>query len=379
MAYDITDETLLFLALADEDHEDDELRRRCIGSIGILVFVGMEQSCYECSEQRQSRRTYLIRSDLLPDPHLNTPWQALYSAQNNHAFITTMGVDVPTFHYILSYAVGALGLVLHWLNSTMRDVSLMQIFALVLATVSRYLHFSLTILLHALKSIPEAYIQWPSGDDFQVLNELVIARHPLLMGGFGTLDRLNLPVQTSQDQEIENATYNGWLHNHFVSSVIAFSADGSIIQCRLNAPGSWHDSRTDQIAGRIKAPLKAGQCLPNDPAERQKLLSFDQQLLSFHQTAEWGMHALQGSFERLRIPLNIHFSEQHCDLLEVCVRLNNVHVGKVGISQIRSVYMPIWQEGKQDRMVWAEFESMVFSDQHHNDRVAQFHLSSRNF
>ncbi|KAG2070728.1 hypothetical protein BDR04DRAFT_1231608 [Suillus decipiens] len=99
MAYDITDETLLSLALADEDHEDDELRRKHIGSISILVFVGTEQSRYECSERWQSRRTYLIRSDLLPDPCLNMPWQALYSAQNNRAFITTMGVDVPTFHY----------------------------------------------------------------------------------------------------------------------------------------------------------------------------------------------------------------------------------------------------------------------------------------
>ncbi|KAG1748001.1 uncharacterized protein EDB91DRAFT_1005713, partial [Suillus paluster] len=71
------------------------------------------------------------------------------------------------------------GLVLHWLNSTMRE-----------------------------------------------LNYLITARHPLLNGAFGTLDGLNLPVQTLSDQEIENATYNGWLHDHFVSSVIAFAADG---------------------------------------------------------------------------------------------------------------------------------------------------------
>ena len=33
---------------------------------------------------------------------------------------------------------------------------------------------------------------------------------------FGTADGLDLPVQTSQDQEIKNVTYNGWLHEHFV-------------------------------------------------------------------------------------------------------------------------------------------------------------------
>jgi hypothetical protein len=88
---------------------------------------------------------------------------------------------------------------------------------------------------------------------------------------------------------------------------------------------------TDQIAGHIKATLKSGQCVPNDPAERQKLLLFDWQLLSFCQMAEWGMHALQGSFGHLCIPLNINFSEQCCDLLELCVWLNNVHVQMVGI------------------------------------------------
>jgi hypothetical protein len=38
---------------------------------------------------------------------------------------------------------------------------------------------------------------------------------------------------------------------------------------------------TDQIAGRIRAPLKQGQCLPADLVERNCIASFDRQLLSF--------------------------------------------------------------------------------------------------
>lgn len=56
---------------------------------------------------------------------------------------------------------------------------------------------------------------------------------------------------------------------------------------------------TDQIAGRIRAPLKQGQRLPADLAERNRIASFDRQLLSFRQAAEWGMRSLQGSFGRL--------------------------------------------------------------------------------
>lgn len=155
----------------------------------------------------------------------------------------------------------------------------------------------------------EARIHWPVDDDFQEYNDLVLARHPLLVGAFGTIDGLNLPAQTSQDQEIENATFNGWLQDHFISSIFAFGAEGVIIACNLNAPGSWHDScvacpiyeklhlrtperyylvtdtafprGTDQIAGRIKAPMKDGARLPVDHAEHENVMWHDRQLLSF--------------------------------------------------------------------------------------------------
>ena len=123
-------------------------------------------------------------------------------------------------------AVGALGLALHFLTSTMTEISLMQIFALISSTVSRFINFSLAILLKTLRKMPDARIQWLQGDEFQESNDFILVCHPLLNGAFGSMDGLNLPVQTSADQEMENATFNGWLHEHFVSSVFAFSATG---------------------------------------------------------------------------------------------------------------------------------------------------------
>ena len=167
-----------------------------------------------------------------------------------------MGFDVKTFHKILDHgfrdlwntlaiprretnidsrprlgrrsldAEGALGLILHWLSSTMLDISLMQIFTLIPTTVSRYIAFSSSNLLFTLHRMHEARIQWLVGDEFQENNSLIMDRHPLLDGAFGSMDGLNLAVQTSPDQEIENATFNGWLHDHFVSSVFAFSMKG---------------------------------------------------------------------------------------------------------------------------------------------------------
>ena len=170
-----------------------------------------------------------------------------------------MGFDVATFHAILNAgfdaawimtpipradnrgtgntrpgarsldAAGALGLLLHYLNSTMREISLQQIFALIPTTVSRYITFGLKIILDILRRMPDAAIQWPEHhDDFSAYNGMIVARHPRLTGAFGSVDGLNLACQTADDEEIENATYNGWLCEHFVSSVLVFSPKGKL-------------------------------------------------------------------------------------------------------------------------------------------------------
>ena len=56
---------------------------------------------------------------------------------------------------------GALGLVLHYLNSTMLESTLQQVFGLIPATVSRYVTFGLDILLKTLCQMHDAAIQWP--------------------------------------------------------------------------------------------------------------------------------------------------------------------------------------------------------------------------
>lgn len=130
--------------------------------------------------RQQANCLYLTRPGLLPNPHRDTPWQIMFANCQDRAFITTMGFDVVTFEIILHDgfcdkwnlnpiprqdtqtlgkprlgaqsldAAGALGLTLHYLNLTMRQVSLHQILALIPSTVSRYINFSLDILLETL-------------------------------------------------------------------------------------------------------------------------------------------------------------------------------------------------------------------------------------
>ena len=254
---DDEDEFVLLLQLMLAEQQGDEFEDELLACVGLVCY-GLEEARQLSVSRRSLQRLYLTRADLLPDPRTDTPWQALYHSQSDRGFITTMGFDVMTFHDILRHgferlwnetpiprrdilssstprvnrrslnACGALGLILHYLNSTMLEVGLAQVFALVPATVSRYVTFKFTlrILLFTLRRMKEARTHWPVDDEFQEYNDLVLARHPLLVGAFGTMDGLNLPVQTSQDQEIENATFNGWLQDHFISSVFAFGAEG---------------------------------------------------------------------------------------------------------------------------------------------------------
>ena len=43
----------------------------------------------------------------------------------------------------------------------------------------------------------------------------------------------------------------------------------------------------------------------------------------------------------------------------------------VGISQIRSVYQPVWME--EDDAMWFNFENMVFREIRAQDRVGRYH------
>ncbi|KAJ7620757.1 hypothetical protein DFH06DRAFT_1143861 [Mycena polygramma] len=258
---------LQMLQMEEEDNDED---REMAGTAAAVLLLGAEEARRLRPERRTQSRLYLCRPQLLPNPRFDTPWQALHASKSNRAYITTMGFDVDTFDDIIQAgfgnawyttpipqddvratgnprpgarsldAAGALGLVLHYLNSTMREISLQQIFALIPTTVSRYITFGLQILLQVLRRIPDAAIVWPgSVEDFQSCTDLIVERHPRLTGAFASLDGLNLGVQTSEDEEMENATYNGWLCEHFISSVLAFSPRGP------STRSFAHEHRTD--------------------------------------------------------------------------------------------------------------------------------------
>ena len=83
------------------------------------------------------------------------------------------------------------------------------------------------------------------------------------------------------------------------------------------------------------------------------------------------MCQLQGSFGRLRVPLDINDDKGRADLLEISVRMNNVWVHCVGIGQVRNVYEDIWWKSEAAGL-WESFERMLVRDIRRGDRVARF-------
>lgn len=187
--------------IIEQDEDDEKLRQ---AALAVLLVIGAEEARNDRQARRHRTRYYLCQPELMPNPRVDSPWQKLYLSRNDRAYITTMGVDVETFNFLLAEgfadrwystpiprddtdtagaprpgarsldAAGGLGLYLHWLCSTIRETSLQQIFALVPMTVNRYIAFAQKILLEVLHGIPDGEIAWPTDvDEYERLSRLV--------------------------------------------------------------------------------------------------------------------------------------------------------------------------------------------------------------
>ncbi|RPB04719.1 hypothetical protein L873DRAFT_1833053 [Choiromyces venosus 120613-1] len=384
----------------------------------LLFLIILYQSPAEPYKRRN--RFYLTRSNLNPSSRSGTAWEYLYDSKDDRAFILTMGIGVSVFHQLLNSgfmaawntlpiprgdvvgnarprvchrsltSAGALGLILHHLNSTMADYSLHQIFGITPAVCSRYRNWALSIL-------QAARVTWPTKQQCRDYSSCIQRRHPLLEHAIGFIDGCHLPIAAAANNDLQNAYYNGWCSAHFTSNIFVFAPDGTIIHATINAPGSWHDAAVSRdlftkllhntpekywvigdtafptskdLVGRIITPPKLNSnSYPGDTAACYRFIKFNEQLVSARQAAEWGMRCLQGSFGRLKLPMPAQDAGYWYQLLEVCTWLHNLRTRLEGINQIRTVYEGIWQGSG----IYTEFKELLFSDIKKNDRIRRYY------
>ncbi len=204
------------------------------------------------------------------------------------------------------------------------------------------MRFGIRLIVEIFHDDPIARVSLPLTEEIDEYKAAFAARHPLLQDCWATMDGLKLYLQQAGSTVIQERFYNGWTHDHYVTSVFCFCPDGTIPIAFFNVPGSVHDSQVAEL-GRIYKKLETvyettgGKCCVDSAfgnLERDYLLKSGQDLLgssaptrheqnlehqlkrqttSARQTAEWGMLTIQASFPRVKD--RFIYEEQESDRL----------------------------------------------------------------
>ena len=395
--------------------------------LSTMVLAMMVVAC-EHKKRKRMRRTekhsryrkdfYLTLSDdskrmrqrRLPRVSLHSPhksaWRKLYHSKNDQGMITLTGFDfnsfnavskklAPLFNVFTPFrrdhetitlktsprgrrrqinAVDCLGLVLAWTRTRGSMAVLQMIFGLTMTNLSTYLRFGRRIVIEVLKNDPDATIRLPTENEMQQYTQAIAGKHPSLGAQkvWCTIDGLKLMLQQAPNSTIQEQFYNGWMHDHYVTSVLCFCPDGTIPIAAFNMPGSFHDSTVAEYGG-VYAKLgemfdKYGVKCTADSAFGAKTYPFlikssqdpllatgntqeeivaqvraQLEATSMRQAAEWGMRAVQSSFPRLKDRFNYEEEGERQRVLHSMFLLYNLRTRMVGINQIRNFYMPFLQ------------------------------------
>ena len=130
-----------------------------------------------------------------------------------------------------------LGVCLAWTRTRGSSMVLQIIFGMTATSVSLYLRFGRRILVEVLKSEPLAAIRVPNIDNINTYQAAIRKKHPALEGVWCYINGLKLCFQQAGgDVTTQNNFYNGWTHDHYVTSIFVFCPEGTIPICCFNVP-----------------------------------------------------------------------------------------------------------------------------------------------
>jgi hypothetical protein len=115
--------------------------------------------------------------------------------------------------------------------------------------LSVYLRFGIRLIVETFHDDPLALVSIPSTEEIDEYKATFGARHSLLQDCWVTMDGLKLYLQQPRNFEIQEQFYNGWAHDHYVTSLFCFCLDGTIPIAFFNVPGSVHDSQVANLGG----------------------------------------------------------------------------------------------------------------------------------
>jgi hypothetical protein len=268
-----------------------------------------------------------------------------------------------------------LGLVLAWTRTRGLLMALQLIFGMTYSNLNDYLLFGKRIIVMVLRHDDRAAVQIPSSEKINEYKQKLVNRHRFLTDVWCTMDGLKLMLEMSGDAITQERYYNGWAHDHYVTSVLCFCPDGTIPIAYINIPGSVHDSQVAEY-GNIHNKLECvyrrdgAQCTIDSAfgnVTREYLIKSLQELIhissyrdrgiardasSMDQSAEWGMRAFKSSMPRIKDRMQFEERGEWKVTLTMMVLLYNLRARMVGINQLNSFYaVPLHRDANIDFVI----------------------------
>jgi hypothetical protein len=240
-------------------------------------------------------------------------------------------------------------------------MALQLIFGMAYTNLDDYLIFAKRIIVMVLREHPMAKVRIPSSEKIEEYVLMVNQQQPYLSDVWCTMDGFKLMLEQSRDAIIQEQLYYGWMHDHYVTSVMCFCPDGTIPIVFCNIHGAVHDSQVadygdiydklEYVYERDGAKCTVDSAFGN--VSRQFLIKLSQKLIhiedrvkrgmardatSMRQSAEWGMRAFQSSMPRLKDPMIIETRDGRRVTSTMMILLYNLRARAVGINQLKSVY-----------------------------------------
>lgn len=358
--------------MINENDEDNTLILVCL----LLLLVDSYNKCRE--------RHFLTRSAICSPQH--SPWMRLFNYGDDPSFLELTGMTRNVFLTLenilfpvrrvngrgrprLLNNFGELGLILFYLNSTMKLKHLCSLFGITPSSASRIISTMLKRIIKYLYHNNDAKVIFPDNATKARFAEMVQRREPTLNNIIGFIDGLSLAVECSDNQTEQKKMYNGYKGDTCCNNVFAFSPEGKIFAASINCPGSWHDSnvarpiiakviesigdyaicvdqgfpRSGELFGKFVGPLTESRRLHLDPSLRDHLIARHNKYVSLRQASEWGMRALQGSFSRLKSRLPSDQVKRQRIIYSI-ILLHNFRTHHVGLNQIATVFNPLYQQ-----------------------------------
>ncbi len=178
---------------------------------------------------------------------------------------------------------------------------------------------------------------------------------------YGALWMASSYLECAGDEDKQKKYYSDWTCDHYVSAVLVFCPDRTIPICCYNVPGMVHDSEIALI-GKVYEKLDTiyratgGCCTVNSAFAKNNypfLIKSKKPTVdmtpheiriaigatSMCQSAEWGMHAFQASFPRVKDRIAFEYKGQRKMMVKLMLLLFNLRARRIGINQILNVYM----------------------------------------